>query len=1528
MKKNYNSLIYQIFWALIFSIGIYADAQTVQLHQVDFEDAMLDNWSLTGTNTAIGAGNAYKNSSKLSIAVNGSTAVSPIISTLGFDKIDVDFFVRSNDAPGNSTITLQYRDNSLAAWQNVRVVTKSGTTFRDINNNKDYHYVSATLLSSSFTFSLTGEFRLITSSSSDTVEFYVDYITISGTNYNSISTAPGGIASGLDLWLRSDKIVGTTVVADNADVNTWIDFGKGNHAKVSDATNINIARPKYKNNAADNFNFNPMVSFVNNTATAIKETSYMKTDRQFLYGSSGFHTNDFFIVVVANTPISSATDPPMDVFTSQRTTSNTYDEDVTGIGFGNYSARFNGEVIAYALGTNPTPVPTEINLRGYGIAEVSGNTYSKIGIVNARNNASGTQELYLNGLSIGNTEVGVPQFSNENNRRFWLGRSQAFDGSFNGKIAEVITYSSRKNDATERIRIESYLGVKYGITLGVNGVSQNYQDSNGTVIWNTASAGAGFNYDIAGIGRDDDSQLNQKQSKSQNNDVNAPVLTMGLGDIATTNSANANTFPTNRSFLIWGSNGQNMNNSGVPITLAFGPMTVNTVTDISNRKWMVVETGGNVPTVKVQVPTAALTNFTPLVGNDAYVMVVADDENFTTGIETVFLNTNGTNQEALFDFDNTKFITFGVAHETVAPRHLTFDGNDDFVRMDYAPDLSSSFTVMAWIRNTGSNNPASDQAIIAKSNGTTGFTLYDRTNNRIRMEWTDSGLGNNLLNGSPTTQIPPNEWHHIAVTYTGGIARLYIDGVQDATANLNAPAVTSHAFSIGAQFRSQTDIKHPFKGDIEEVRIWDTALSVDQIRFVINQEILQDVAGTRGVIIPNTVTKNELSGLNWNRLAAYYTMNSYIGTHINDDSQNNQRGRLIVPDRVAIMQQNAPLPYESVAVGSWGSNGTWNNGTNMQVPYDSSIVDGVTPIAWNIVKTNHNIASNSDKVVLGLMVDSNILTANNDTKIEISHYLKIDGKIDLQGRSQLLQTLNSDLDPASSGIIERDQQGTVDIYKYNYWSAPVGTSNNTTNNNDYNLNSILKDGTNPASPVNINWTTSLDGTPGPPIRISTRWAYKFENAGNDIANWVSIGSTGAVKAGQGYIHKGSGAGTARQNFTFQGKPHNGQIQFSTPGNMLNLFGNPYASALDSRAFINANLSATDGAIYFWEHWGGGSHKLKDYEGGYAVLNLSAGVPALSHPDVNQNGSGTITPGRYIPVGQGFFVIASPTGGTITFNNDQRAFVKENNAISNIHFRANKRDGLNALGTQTQQFPENNEGTPLAEKTTLLRLGYFTSDNYKRQVALGFIEGKATDGFDKGYDAYNIDEQPNDMYFVLDDKKLVIQGVGAFDESKQFPIGITAQANGLIKFVFDGAENLAEEIPVYLFDKETNTFYDLKENPAEIELESAGTFNDRFVIQFTQKSLSTDDLETNDERLRVFYLTSDHTLNILNSRSDIEIKKIQLFDLLGRLIESIDIPNPSQSEIKIRLGAYAQSIYIAKLISQEDKSISKKIIITQ
>ena len=151
---------------------------------------------------------------------------------------------------------------------------------------------------------------------------------------------------------------------------------------------------------------------------------------------------------------------------------------------------------------------------------------------------------------------------------------------------------------------------------------------------------------------------------------------------------------------------------------------------------------------------------------------------------------------------------------------------------------------------------------------------------------------------------------------------------------------------------------------------------------------------------------------------------------------------------------------------------------------------------WSIVQVKHDITETSDVVDLGMLVDSGkSITMNNDTKIQNDWYLKLDGKLNLEGKSQLLQTVNSDLDVTSSGSLERDQQGSSNLYNYNYWSSPVGTINNTSNNNNFTISNVMKDGTT-ATPQNISWTSGLNGSPTSPITLSNYWVYKFQNLGN------------------------------------------------------------------------------------------------------------------------------------------------------------------------------------------------------------------------------------------------------------------------------------------------------------------------------------------------------------------------------------------------------------------------------------------------
>ncbi|RZL20403.1 MAG: T9SS type A sorting domain-containing protein [Pedobacter sp.] len=80
---------------------------------------------------------------------------------------------------------------------------------------------------------------------------------------------------------------------------------------------------------------------------------------------------------------------------------------------------------------------------------------------------------------------------------------------FTGNFPEFISYPFELS-ADQRVRVESYLALKYGITLS-NTVS--YRNSKNSIFWNKSN-NALFGSRIFGIGRDNLSDLNQLQSES------------------------------------------------------------------------------------------------------------------------------------------------------------------------------------------------------------------------------------------------------------------------------------------------------------------------------------------------------------------------------------------------------------------------------------------------------------------------------------------------------------------------------------------------------------------------------------------------------------------------------------------------------------------------------------------------------------------------------------------------------------------------------------------------------------------------------------------------------------------------------------------------------------------------------------------------------------------------------------------------------------------------------------------------------
>ena len=407
----------------------------------------------------------------------------------------------------------------------------------------------------------------------------------------------------------------------------------------------------------------------------------------------------------------------------------------------------------------------------------------------------------------------------------------------------------------------------------------------------------------------------------------------------------------------------------------------------------------------------------------------------------------------------------------------------------------------------------------------------------------------------------------------------------------------------------------------------------------------------------------------------------------------------------------------------------------------------------------------------------------------------------------------------------------------------------------------------------------------------------------------------------------SGNISLEQNYTVQGKPNNGQITLPINAGNDYLIGNPYASAIDAQKFIQDNAPTiegtgnTTGTIYFWEHWGGGSHILSEYQGGYATYNLAGAVPAVAYgtadPDVDQsNLIGTKLPGRYIPVGQGFFVVGENTG-TIKFNNSQRVFVTEGGSSSVF-----MRNAASSTIVQSAQDPQNEEEEE-GDTRMKIRLAFNSASTYTRKI-LVTADSSATTDYDWGYDAELYDNQVDDMYWLINEGKYVIQGIDEINLETVLPLGVNLGAAGEQVISIDKLENIPNDMDIYLHDMELGVYHNLKEGDYNFNA-GQGVYLNRFEIVFkTQDSLSVEEVTAQAlNELQVIY-DNDVKIITIKNPEQLLIDQVEIFTILGQSVYSSD-EYTANEELQIETKTYSTGAYIVK-IETETGSISKKVLV--
>jgi len=889
-----------------------------------------------------------------------------------------------------------------------------------------------------------------------------------------------------------------------------------------------------------------------------------------------------------------------------------------------------------------------------------------------------------------------------------------------------------------------------------------------------------------------------------------------------------------------------------------------------------------------------------------YLDTTSDGTNFDIA-KTLYANLDANNdgiidgttdldKDGIIDNFDTNNNQFGSPRDLERKLFLTFDG-----RNDYATDTTlmsgwQNASLMAWINI---NSSFTTEGVVV---GQDKFKIAVDNSKKIKIIANGTLLEHNV-------SMADSQWIHVAAIFDGanGMLNLYINGEHTDSISISGAINTDPSlFTIGKNPIADTDY---FKGKIDEVRLFDIALSDEQLQKIVYQEIYNNNGQIRGEIIPKDVPS-----LPWVNLIRYFRMDNYkddiIDNHTTVSIDNTVGAKIYNIKTIKI--QEAPMPFVTEQNGDFAT--AVHSVTKEIRGLDADDYD------WSILHVKHNITSIIDNIDLGLLIDpmANIVMENN-TKLQNDWYLKLDGKIDLQGMSQLLQTSESDLDPSSSGILERDQEGSGNKYNYNYWSSPVSSvASSTENNTGFTINSILKDGTDANNPQPITWVSGYDGSSNP-LQIARYWLYKFTNLTPLYANWQQINENSIILTAQGYTMKGSAIATAPaivlQNYVFTGKPNNGTINHSGiqigPENIL-LTGNPYPSALDANDFIQDNLSALSGTLYFWEHYpSNNTHVLAGYQGGYAARNLVGGVPPITPALISGLGSSTRIPERNIPIGQGYIVKGNNLGGQVTFQNSQREFVKEDDSNSNNMFKSNSKVSTTETTATNSSF-------------ATIRLGFTGSTNLHRQLLLGFMNQYADNNYNPGYDGEIMDPQNNDAYFQLGNIRLMIQGEGYFNASNIYPLTVVSSQTGVVKFMLNEIENFDSNQPVYIHDNLTDTYFDIRNNTFEVTIPE-GTITSRFSLRFTNQTLSADN-NSIENTFNIYHNAESNEIKIDNLMTNVSIEEVTLFSILGQKIQSWNVANQEQSNISVKTKILSDGIYIVQIKSNEGKYYSKKIIL--
>jgi hypothetical protein len=204
-------------------------------------------------------------------------------------------------------------------------------------------------------------------------------------------------------------------------------------------------------------------------------------------------------------------------------------------------------------------------------------------------------------------------------------------------------------------------------------------------------------------------------------------------------------------------------------------------------------------------------------------------------------------------------VTYNNDAFAITYHYEPFFNTDGTTILDIANDPNlrlTKFTVATWFKTTA-NFP--DEGVMVNKGGlgsesagkNQNYGLWFTPDERLQGGYESTSGSNKYI--TSTTRFNDGQWHHGVVTYDGSNVKLLVDGKQIGS----SLATTTRPDNTGSQplriaGNAQSVVEDFFVGQLDEVGVWNRALTLPEISNLMNDGFLATSELANGLVLSNS----------------------------------------------------------------------------------------------------------------------------------------------------------------------------------------------------------------------------------------------------------------------------------------------------------------------------------------------------------------------------------------------------------------------------------------------------------------------------------------------------------------------------------------------------------------------------------------------------------------------------------------------------------------------------------------------------